>query len=512
MLRAGTAAELPGSGSQAIRLGWLDALRGIAALSVVFEHLSHTALKPIRDHVNLWFSPGLYGIMVFFLVSGYIVPASLERRGSVRGFWVSRIFRLYPLFLVAAVLKLVLSGLHLATDTVDDVGLSALGHVFMLQDLLGVVPLINVMWTLSYEMAFYLIITLLFVAGVHRASAGFATGFACASLLLGGILPQVALSHSSLGSRVVAVGVTAAIAVGLAGAQTGLASLRVGGAVIAGGTALVLLSFNQRVSPWQGLAILAVMLTGTALYRAEQRQVGWAKAICAAIAVFALAVASGLWHLWEVHNPSMLVYQRQWAVSVLLAGATFATAMACRRHRLPRFLSWLGTISYSLYLMHMLLIDLFVRLPWAQPGQAPVIQAGLAASFLALLLGCCWLTYRAVEMPAQRLGRRLAAWLDARFELPHGRARPAISAATAGDRAPAALARQRVPAPERVRQARREHQRTEHPWAGPPGVGGVVTGREPAADDRGRIVVDVEDAIAGPRPLDRSQALTWRDP
>jgi peptidoglycan/LPS O-acetylase OafA/YrhL len=37
-----------------------------------------------------------YGVFVFFLVSGYIVPASLERKGSVHGFWVSRVFRLYP--------------------------------------------------------------------------------------------------------------------------------------------------------------------------------------------------------------------------------------------------------------------------------------------------------------------------------------------------------------------------------------------------------------------------------
>jgi peptidoglycan/LPS O-acetylase OafA/YrhL len=509
MLRAGNAAELPRSGSQAIRLGWLDALRGIAVLAVVFEHLSHTTLKTVRDHVNPWFSPGMYGIMVFFLVSGYIVPASLERRGSVRGFWASRIFRLYPLFLLAVVLKLVLSSLHLATDTVEDAGLSALGHVFMLQDLLGVVPLINVMWTLSYEMAFYLIITLLFVAGVHRASAGFATGFAGASLLLGGILPQIALSHGPLGTRAVAAGVTAAIAVGLTGALTGLAALRVGGALIAGGTAIVLLSFNQRVSPWQGLAIVAVMLTGTALYRADQRQVGWAKATCAAVAVFVLAIASGLWHIWEAHNPSMLLYQRQWAVSVLLAGATFATVMACRRHRLPRFLCWLGTISYSVYLMHMLLIDLFVRLPWVQPGQAPVIQAGLAASFLALLLGCCWLTYRAVEAPMQRFGRRIAALLDARFDLPASRARPALAA---GDGAPAALAGQGVPGVKRIRQTGRERQRAERPRADPPRVAGIVAGCEAAADDSCLIVVDVEDAPAGSRPLDRSKALTRRDP
>lgn len=397
------------------RLGWLDALRGIAALSVVFEHLSHTTLRPVRDYVIAWFSPGMYGIMVFFLVSGYIVPASLERRGSLRGFWIGRVFRLYPLFLVAVVLKLTLGGLHLATNTVHDGGLSALGHLLMLQDLLGTQNLINVMWTLSYEMAFYLLITFLFVAGVHRASTGFAAGFAAASLALGGILPQVALSHSFAGARVVAAATAVAVGAGLAGAVSGRRHLRAGGAALAAGTAIVLLAFNQRVSPWQGLAILAMMLTGTALYRADQRQAGRAKAVAAAAAVVALAVASGLWHLWQVHGPAMVLYQRQWATSLLLAGATFAVGMACRRCKVPRFLAWLGTISYSVYLMHMLLIDLFVRLPWTRDGQAPIIQAGMAASFLGLLLGFCWLTYRGVEAPMQRHGHRIAARLDSRL-------------------------------------------------------------------------------------------------
>src|ERR1700723_3388712 len=83
------------------RLPWLGALRGIAALCVVFDHLTFSVLQPVRNTVYQWFDPGQYGVFVFFLVSGYIVPASLERRGSVRGFWVSRVFRLYPLYVFA---------------------------------------------------------------------------------------------------------------------------------------------------------------------------------------------------------------------------------------------------------------------------------------------------------------------------------------------------------------------------------------------------------------------------
>src|SRR5579859_8186462 len=83
------------------RVAWLDALRGIAALGVVFDHLAVSLLRDFRIDVYQWLDTGSYGVFVFFLISGYIVPASLERKSSVRTFWVSRIFRLYPLYLLA---------------------------------------------------------------------------------------------------------------------------------------------------------------------------------------------------------------------------------------------------------------------------------------------------------------------------------------------------------------------------------------------------------------------------
>src|SRR6201987_3046645 len=83
------------------RLAWLDVLRGLAALAVVFDHTSYYALQHVRSLVYQWFDPGNYGVFVFFIISGYIVPASLERKGSGRTFWVSRLFRLYPLYLLA---------------------------------------------------------------------------------------------------------------------------------------------------------------------------------------------------------------------------------------------------------------------------------------------------------------------------------------------------------------------------------------------------------------------------
>ena len=121
------------------RLAWLDALRGIAALCVVFDHLTYSVLQPVRDSVYHWFDPGQYGVFVFFLVSGYIVPASLERKGSVRGFWVSRVFRLYPLYLFALSAMIVLwaSGIGSLSGMDSDAVTASFADVFMLQSVLS---------------------------------------------------------------------------------------------------------------------------------------------------------------------------------------------------------------------------------------------------------------------------------------------------------------------------------------------------------------------------------------
>ncbi|MBO0809499.1 MAG: acyltransferase, partial [Actinobacteria bacterium] len=96
------------AGRRGNRLAWLDALRGFAALCVVFDHAGSVMFWHVRAVTYQWIDTGQYGVFVFFLVSGYIVPASLERKGSVRTFWVSRVFRLYPLYVLALVAGLVL--------------------------------------------------------------------------------------------------------------------------------------------------------------------------------------------------------------------------------------------------------------------------------------------------------------------------------------------------------------------------------------------------------------------
>jgi len=397
------------------RLGWLDALRGIAAVLVVFDHLTAHVLQHVRSDVYQVFDPGLYGVCVFFLVSGYIVPASLERTGSVRRFWVSRMFRLYPLFLVAIASLFVLNWAGLAgfRDANRTPVTSVLAHLLMLNDLLGVPDVINVLWTLSYEMVFYLLLTALFVFRVHRRSERYALGFAAVALLLGGLLPMAWLSQSALGGRRVALAADVLVIGGLALALSGRRVPGIVGALTAAGTAMVLLTFNGgQAGPYEGFTILALMFTGTMLYRAERGEFSMPRAIAIAVAVFAIAMAAGAWHLQARHGVALL--RREWITSLALAGVTFGAGMALRHRTVPLALAWLGLVSYSVYLLHPLLVDVYTQLPWTRHQHALGRQLLLSGGFLVVLLACCALTYYLVEAPMQRLGRRVARALSTR--------------------------------------------------------------------------------------------------
>ncbi|MEZ0076185.1 acyltransferase family protein [Planotetraspora sp. GP83] len=382
------------------RLGWLDALRGIAALTVVFEHSLKPLLPEARLPVKAAFEPGWYGVMVFFLVSGYIVPASLERRGSLRAFWVSRFFRLYPLFGVGVAGMVLLMTLGWVDPHIwwssRPVPL-VLGHLTMLQNLLYMPNLINVLWTLSYEMAFYLLLTAMFILGINRRSTTSALAFATVAVLGAGTLPVTLLSAGgSPRMLTVTLVVTALVALGLAAVLKGSNPVRQAGAIVIGITVLVLLAVNQSYpGPWQGLLIMATMFAGTALYRAERREISWKQARWVALIPLA-----GIWLARDDFGSQ---------TAMAAAWITFAVGLALRHRRMPQVLRWLGLVSYSIYLLHPLLLE-SVEWFWQQPLTVPLsLRLTALTCVVGLLLGLSALTWRLVEAPAQRLGKRLAS-------------------------------------------------------------------------------------------------------
>jgi peptidoglycan/LPS O-acetylase OafA/YrhL len=395
------------SASPSVRLAWLDLLRGVAALVVALHHATYYFTPRLRAHMVDLFDPGLYGVLVFFLVSGYIVPASLERHGRVRGFWISRLTRIYPLFLLACALTVLpvvlgMRDLRAGLGAYEPVT-AVLAHLTMLQDVLAVPNVIGVLWTLSYEMLFYLLVVALFVVGAHRRSAPIAVTLVIAAVLTGGLLPMAALSHAMGVWQVVALTVLV-LAAAITAAVSSHPVVRVAGGVTGGVLALVLVLVNGRVGPWQGLVILAVMFTGTALYRAEHGQIRWRTALVAAGVVLTGSIVAGVLHaavgMWPWQAKEFQVY---WVGSVLLAALTFAVGWALRHRRIPRWLTTLGTVSFSLYLLHPVLLMINDQVL----GRPDHDDAFRVVVFVPVLVAVSFLSYRYVELPFQRLGRRL---------------------------------------------------------------------------------------------------------
>jgi peptidoglycan/LPS O-acetylase OafA/YrhL len=372
-------------------MAWLDALRGIGALAVLAEHMLPYLLP--AWHRPYWFNLGMYGVLVFFLVSGYIIPASLEHRGDVRSFWISRFFRLYPLYLLVIGLVLVMAFWIPVRTAVPRDGSTAAAHLTMLLDVVHTAGLADTMWTLSYEMVFYLLVTMLFLAKVHRRSGVFAILFG-----VGGVVAGVLVAAAPATGSWPAYASLAVITVGMICVVSG--RFRRTAAFVLGLMAVTLL-FTSSYVPWLGGAILAAMFTGTVIYRWE-RGTG---PLWPAVVTMALIAVSPV---WAIQARWWWVQPGPWFTTVALVAVTFAAGMALRTRRVPRFLAWLGLISYSLYLLHHPLLKVYY---WATGdlSRSPVwVQAGATLLFLVLILAASWLTYRLVEAPMQRLGRRVA--------------------------------------------------------------------------------------------------------
>ncbi|MGW1069288.1 acyltransferase family protein [Streptomyces aureus] len=385
------------------RLGWLDALRGLAALLVAVEHSSYSFMAQTRELLTPQLNIGRYGVMLFFLVSGYVIPASLERRGRVRTFWVGRAFRIYPLWaaVVGSALVLDLLGVtRLGTRFAgQDPVTVVVAHVTLLQELLGTPSVVRVLWTLSYELAFYLLVVALFTVRPDRRPAKVSVVLAVAAAVSAavGFVPRASALSRAVGTGPLVALVTVALVIAVLGAGCRSSAPRFLGAVTGGVLALVLVAFNGTVPPWEGLVILAVMFLGAAVRRAESGRGTWPSTARSAVVVLICAVGTAYGQ-----GGATGFARRGWITAFLLAALTFGAALALRSRRFPRVLTRLGTISYSVYLVHPVLLAVSDGVLGRYRQDRPVLEA----AFFAVLLPLSALTYRLIELPALVRGRK----------------------------------------------------------------------------------------------------------
>ena len=357
---ATTLHDRPGS-----RLRRIDALRGFAALLVVWMHVSESfvSIGPIDGgwihELARSVDVGRIGVVAFFLVSGFVVPNSIrpDLPAPIGSFAIKRFFRLFPAYWLSVPLG-ALTGWWMWGR--DFGARELLLNFTMLHDLFGAPPAIGLYWTLLVELVFYAL---------------------CVVLLLARSLDRMWRIW------------------GLAGVFTAVYVL----------ATLVRLAGLPAPHPKVAFLFLnlSIMLCGT-LYRhvVFEREAHPDRRLRAAIAaLFAchlLALPAGAFLLVGFELNPTIPYALGMLVFVL------GTSVLPFAHRVT---DWLGRVSYPIYLFHPVVFMTYLwwllRLPPGSWWRSWHLGAYLAVN-VALTLGVAAIVHRLVEQPGIEAGRRIA--------------------------------------------------------------------------------------------------------
>lgn len=330
------------------RLVQLDALRGVAAMSVVLFHFTTRFGELYHPAQPPWvsFPHGHYGVDLFFMISGFVICMTLHRTRVGMDFVVSRFSRLYPAYWAAIALTVGVTHLLGLPGRESGAG-TALLNGLMFHGLFGVPDVDGAYWTLLIELQFYAWMFLLFRLGrldqVHLWMLG---------LLVARGLSDLADQHwgVSLPWKVYMV--------------------------------LIL-----KYLPWfaLGVAVYSEVEAG----RTGRRLPGVRASAVAAVLVLVLTET-------PLHG--------------LLAAALLALLHAAARQRLAwlewRPLVWLGGISYTLYLLHEY-IGWSLLLAFGRQGVDRHLALALTLAIVLLMAHAVTVT---VERPAMNRIRR--AWRE----------------------------------------------------------------------------------------------------
>jgi peptidoglycan/LPS O-acetylase OafA/YrhL len=352
------------------RFAHIDSLRAIAALLVVWAHTSELfvlfsapSIQNQLYHVAYLMDFGRVGVVIFFAISGFVIPTSLRgnRLECCREFLIKRLLRLYPIYWLSIPFGLItlwyIWGKEISLSTI-------LWNLTMMQEAAGHPAVQGQYWTLQAELVFYGLCVLVFLQGVLRSAVTL-------SLLIFGMS---ALFFVPMALEFVGRPLSVAIH-----------------------PAVTLLALNLGVMFWG--ALFRIWYDRTPM------------PVLAKLSLFGyvgcwlvMATVGVAYYLLVKTDIKILRFPIPYALGV----AMFAGLVIYGKFK-SALLVWLGTISYSLYLFHPVVM---YSLSWLiQHSEIDWLKgwpiAGYMLVTLAATIAISALTYRVVELPAIRLGNML---------------------------------------------------------------------------------------------------------
>ena len=364
-------------------LGFIAALRGFAALYVFLFHLVYFPGLELPEWTGNFIRAGGSGVTLFFIISAFTLSLTMRgqegRPGATMRFYIRRFFRIAPLFYAWLIATWLIGPVDRVWSYSWSDVLTNITFIF------NFVPgldegLVAISWTLGLEMAFYVLFPLLFRA------------------------------FKDLRGTIVLFFITVLVEAGFK--HLVLRVLQIGG------------DFYVH-SLFHYLPVFALGMVTFRIYesyvegRGLPRNRGYALMAAAAVAylVWCSQIYTPL--LSETARDELRIalkyahihyYGVVWQ-GLAYAGFVLGLAIAPIRPLVNRFTEFLGEISYSLYLNHprviLALAPVYAAL-YAQPWPT-TLQFGLSIpAALAPLILLSYLTYRFIEAPGIRLGRKLA--------------------------------------------------------------------------------------------------------
>jgi peptidoglycan/LPS O-acetylase OafA/YrhL len=288
---------------------------------------------------------GHFGVELFFIISGFVIFMTIERKETVREFAVSRLTRLMPTFVVAMLLATALLLLWPMPPLQSPTLRQFLANLTMAPTFFGELEIDMPYWTLTYELVFYVFMAVVMALGLLRSTEWIGlAGIAISCVFIATL--DVRLHHRS---------------------------------------AIVLLVYYS-----------SFFLIGICLYHIHQRTARPITYVVLAVAIAATAMGGGE---RSFHTPGSIY------LPLTMALTLFVWFAGEHGHLIAwRPLIFLGRISYPLYLVHVAVGFQIIRLG-VERGWSTVTGIALAT---VVCLAVATLLHYAVELPGQRWGRALA--------------------------------------------------------------------------------------------------------
>ena len=342
-----------------LHLAHIDGLRALCALWVLLYH-ALDASRLSAPFALRWIAWGNFSVPSFIVISGFCLMMPVVRRGKLSGgakqFYWKRIRRILPPYYVALIFFIII---HQVTSRRQIVSHLLLIHNFSPDTFHGNIN--ASFWSIAVESQMYLLFPL-FVILWQRVGVVRAVGFT----LLASYLANAALIHTSLW--------------GLCLHYCGLFAVGAAGAVGAFSTQAKIIRFRERFA-WPAAALIFVLLIFAT-----------AELVPAPRDDYPMNGMSGL----EVSVCNLFMAG---AVACLLVAATLRDTLL-RRALSWTPLVWLGSFSYSLYLLHQPLVLWF----WRRFAVSRHWSVGVTTCLFLLcavpaIIGASYLFHRLFERP-----------------------------------------------------------------------------------------------------------------